>query len=212
MTSAATSWTAKQAYVMAILCLLAGIVLGYLVHGPAVAAPEQNAAVARPPVASAPASVALPVSNQQAAPAEMEAAGTQAATPVLERLKSNPKDFKLLVTAGEMYYRHGDYADAAGYYVRALAVQDNFAVRNQYASALFYQGDADGALQQYAKVLKTHPTNDVALFNSGMIKFTAKRNAKGAIELWQKLLQAYPNHPQRDRVQKMIERASQSTG
>lgn len=212
MTSTATGWTAKQAYGMAILCLVVGIVLGYLVHGPVAAAPQQNAAVATSPVAPAPALIAPPESNPQPISAEMKAASTQAATPVLERLRSNPKDFKLLVVAGEMYYHHGAYAEAARYYVRALAVQDNIAVRNQYASALFYQGDADGALRQYAKVLKTNPTNDVALFNSGMIKFTAKNDAKDAVEFWQKLLQAYPNHPQRDRVQKMIDRASQSKG
>ena len=140
----------------------------------------------------------------------MKAASAQAALPVLERLKSNPRNFKLLVEAGEMYYHHGTYAEAAAYYRRALAVQDNLAVRNQYASALFYQGDADAALRQYGKVLKASPTNDIALFNSGMIKFKAKNDAKGAIELWQKLLEAYPNHPQRERVHKMIEQALNS--
>jgi len=48
-----------------------------------------------------------------------------------DQLKKNPKDFTLLVQAGEMYYHHGAFTDAATYYKRALAVKDNPLVRNQ---------------------------------------------------------------------------------
>lgn len=211
MTSATeeTGWTSKQAYGMAIICLVIGVVLGFLLHGPAT--PEWHSISA----ASAP-SVTRPVlpppSKPQPSPAEMKVASAQAAAPVLERLKSNPSDFKLLVEAGEMYYQHGAYAEAAGYYERALVLQDKVILRNQYASALFYMGDTDGALQQYANVLKVDPTNDVALFNSAMIKYKANNDAKGALELWEKLLKTHPNHLQRDEVEKMIDLASHSKG
>lgn len=205
-------WTATQAYAMAAICLGIGLVVGFLVRGPAGVAPRN--AGADPMVSGAamatttPGVAAPPPSSPQSSAAEMKAASAQAASTVLERLKSDPKDFKLLVEAGEMYYHHAAYAEAAAYYERALAVQSNVAVRNQYASALYYQGDADRALQEYAKVLRSSPTNDIALFNSGMIKLTTKHDGKAAVAYWQKLLQAYPNHPQRERVQAMIERAS----
>lgn len=199
-------WTAKQAYITALICLVLGIAVGYLARGPSLPAASTHAAIS-PPAMGKPAAMAPPL-NEQLSPAEMKAASKQAATAVLERLKTDPSNFKLLVEAGEMYYHHGAYAEAATYYARALEVQDNIPVRNQYARALFYYGDADGALRQYATVLKTNPTNDIALFNSGMIKLKAKGDANGAVELWRKLLAAYPNHPQRDRVQEMIERAS----
>lgn len=198
------SWTAKQAYGLAIVCLLVGILAGYLAHTPKSTLP--GAAVAAPATESATPAVAL---NANPSPEDMKTASSQAAMPVLERLKSDPKNFDLLIAAGEMYYHHRAFTEAGSYYERALAVKDDVAVRNQYASALFYEGKADAALEQYATVLKKSPTNDVALFNSGMIRLKSKNDAKGAIAFWEKLLKTSPNHPQRDQVKKMIEKASQ---
>ena len=141
----------------------------------------------------------------------MKEASAKAAGTVLERLKSNPKNFELLVAAGEMYFNHKSYPEAAAYYERALDVKDQAAVRNRYASTLFYAGDADGALKQYAKVLEKDPRNDIALFNQGMIRLKAKNDRTGAIDSWTKLLAAFPNHPHRDQVQKMIDDASKQS-
>jgi cytochrome c-type biogenesis protein CcmH/NrfG len=41
-----------------------------------------------------------------------------------------------------------------------------------------------------------------------MIRYKAKKDAKGAIEMWQTLLKDYPNHPQKARVQSLIDQAS----
>jgi cytochrome c-type biogenesis protein CcmH/NrfG len=212
-TNQASSWTAKQVYLMAIISLVIGIAGGFLLHGSAASSSQiepglpSSAPMGSP--AAAPTSMAPPISKPQPTPAEMQAASAQAATPVLEQLKADPKNFKLLVGAGEMYYHHGAYAEANVYYKRALDVQNNVPVRNQYASALYYLGDADGALKEYAQVLKESPSNDVALFNSGMVKYESKHDAKGAVELWERLLKTNPNHPQRERVLQMIEKASQ---
>ncbi len=203
--SETAAWTTKQVRVLAIICAILGGVVGFLAHGPAVAVQASRAVGdgnARPAATVAPPT--LP------SPSQMKAASARAATPLLEQLKERPSDFRLLVQVGEMYYQHGSYTEAAAFYQRALEIQDNTAVRNQYASAMFYNGDADGALRQYEQVLKNSPRNEIALFNSGMIKFKAKNDPTGALELWQKLLRTYPNHPQRDRVQRMIARASES--
>lgn len=201
------SWTSKQAYLMIVVCLVVGTVGGFIIRG--------SAAVAKAPapstrVAASTPKMAPPLEKIDPSPAEMKSASEHAAMPFLQRLQENPKDFKLLVQAGEMYYQHGSYERAAGYYESALKVEDNRAVRNQYASALLYKGDADAALREYARVLQSEPTNDIALFNSGLVKFKSKHDATGAIELWTKLLQAQPNHPQRARIERMIERAKTS--
>jgi len=204
----ASSWTVKQAVVTAAICFAIGIAVGFVAHGPktvktVAAATMMNA------TAPAPSTIAPAISTPNPTPDQLKAASAQAAVPVLERLQKDPKNFKLLVQAGEMYYHHGAYADAASFYERALAAEDNPAVRNQYASALFYQGKADAALQQYDRVLKTSPTNDIALFNSGMVRLKAKNDPKGAIQSWERLLKAYPNHPQRQQVQSLIDKAAQ---
>jgi cytochrome c-type biogenesis protein CcmH/NrfG len=210
------TWSIQQASIIAAFCFVLGIGIGFVAHGPNVAkatAPAPMAAAmpeAMPPTA-APEAIAPPISTPNPTPEQLKAAGKQAAGSLVDQLKQNPKDFKLLVQAGEMYYHHGAFADAASYYKRALDVQDNPLVRNQYASTLYYQGDADGALQQYSKVLTKNPKNEVALFNVGMVRLKAKKDAKGAIESWQTLLKDYPNHPQKAKVQSLIDQAAKQS-
>ena len=210
-TSQSKVWTAKQATIVATFCFLIGLPIGYLANAPAVAKANAPAPTALAMPAAQPAqpeAIAPPISSENVTPEQLQAASKQAAVPLEEQLKKNPKDFKLLVQAGEMYYHHGAYAEAGAYYKRALAVKDEVVVRNQYASTLFYQGDADGALQQYAKVLEKNPKNEIALFNTGMIRYKSKKDFDGAIKSWQTLLKDYPNHPQRDKVQSLIDKAS----
>ena len=211
--TSSNSWTVKQAAITAAFCFAVGIAIGYVAHGPNVARASAPVpvAVATPsemPAMPAPEAMAPPISNPNPSPEQLKAASKQAAGSLEEQLKAKPKDFKLLVQAGEMYYHHGSFAEAASYYKRALDVEDNPLVRNQYASTLYYQGNADGALQQYGKVLAKNPKNEVALFNTGMIRLKAKKDPKGAIDSWQTLLKDYPNHPQKARVQSLIEQAS----
>jgi cytochrome c-type biogenesis protein CcmH/NrfG len=200
-------WTVKQATITAVICFVVGVAIGYIGHGPTVA--RANAPV--PTAVSAPTemppsqAIAPPLANPNPTPEQLKAASKQAAMPLQEQLKKNPKDFTLLVQAGEMYYHHGAFADAASFYKRALDVNDNPAVRNQYASTLFYLGDADGALKQYSQVLAKDSKNEIALFNTGMIRLKSKNDSKGAIESWETLLRDYPNHPKRAQVQSLID-------
>jgi tetratricopeptide (TPR) repeat protein len=207
MTTQSNRWTVQQASLTAALCFVVGGAIGFVAHGPAAPVTVAKAPAAMAASAPEPSSMAPPISTPAPSPEQLKAAGSKAAIPVLDQLKKEPKNFKLLVQAGEMYFHHGAFAEASGYYKRALEVEDNPLVRNQYANALFNQGDADGALKQYGQVLEKKPTNDIALFNIGMIRFTAKKDSKGAVESWQKLLKAYPDHPQRERVQALIDKA-----
>lgn len=196
--SQSSSWNVRQVVIMAALCFVLGSAIGYFAHAPAAK-----------PAAAVNSAAAIPANPT---PAQMKAASSKAAGSVLEQLKTDPKNVKLLVEAGEMYYHHGAFGDAATYYQRALAEKDDPAVRNQYASALFYQGDGDNALKQYDQVLAKDPKNEIALFNSGMIRLKSKNDAKGAVAQWQKLLQAYPNHPRKRQVEDLIAQARKTQG
>ena len=61
------------------------------------------------------------------------------------------------------------------------------------ASCLHYTGDADGALEQLALVLKSEPHNINALFNQGMIRWQAQHDAAGALASWEALLRTNPD-------------------
>jgi cytochrome c-type biogenesis protein CcmH/NrfG len=205
-------WTVQQAIITATICFAVGVAIGYIGHGPNVARANAPArvAVSAPAEAVGPQAIAPPISNPNPSPEQLMAASKQAAMPLQEQLKKHPKDFTLLVQAGEMYYHHGAFADAASFYKRALDVKDDPAIRNQYASTFYYQGDADGALKQYNLVLEKDAKNAIALLNTGMIRYKAKKDPKGAIESWQSFLKNYPNDPRGAKVQTLIEEASKA--
>jgi cytochrome c-type biogenesis protein CcmH/NrfG len=190
-------WKSTHAYIMALVCLTVGISFGWFLHGPTSPQPGTAAAAAAP---------MQQASQPQMPPQEM---AQKAAESVLDKLNKDPKNFDLLISAGELYYHHRAFQEAGGYYARALDVKESVPVRNQYASALYYSGDVDGALKQYSLVLKTDPKNDIALFNRGMVEFKSKNDARGAVESWKALLKAKPDHPQRAQVEKMIHEASE---
>ena len=56
-------------------------------------------------------------------------------------------------------------------------------------------------------MLTIRPNNAPTLFNLGIVKWQGKKDPKGAVVAWEKLLQANPDYPQKDQVQMLIERA-----
>jgi Flp pilus assembly protein TadD len=53
-------------------------------------------------------------------------------------------------------------------------------VRTDMATAMWYSGDADGAIKQYEQSLKFQPTHAQTLFNMGIVMWQgARRTANG---------------------------------
>jgi cytochrome c-type biogenesis protein CcmH/NrfG len=202
-------WTPARVYVVAGFCLLLGLSLGYVLHSP-VSGPQPSPAAVRPAAATS----ALPLTASQAPNAHLPLqnppeVAAKAASSVIEKLKTDPKNFDLLRQAGNIYMYSRVFSGAVGYYKRALDVRNDLAVRNDYANALYYTGDIDAALGQYKEILKSDPGNDSALFNRGMVLWEGKGDPQGAVESWQTLLKLHPDHPQRARIEAMIARASE---
>jgi tetratricopeptide (TPR) repeat protein len=132
----------------------------------------------------------------------------QAAQPYLAQLKQNPNDFDALAKIGNLYYDGQAYPQAIEYYQKALAIQPNNAdVRTDLGTAYWYSGDADQAIANFEKALAVRPTHPGTLFNLGIVKWQGKKDPKGAIVAWEKLLASNPDYPQKDQVQSLIERA-----
>lgn len=201
-------FTTAQAYTLAVITLVIGIAVGYFARGSAAPA----TAIADNPQASSPGSMGqaqLPgigsPQQQQTASAESIA---QAAQPLLEQLKGNPKDADTLIKLGNMYYDGQIYPQAIGYYEKALAIEPgNADVRTDLGTAYWYTGNADQAIANFDKALAIRPTHPGTLFNLGIVKWQGKNDPKGAVVAWEKLLQTNPDYPQKDQVQTLIERA-----
>ena len=208
-------FTTVQAYTLAVITLAIGIAVGYFARGPASpsqAAPESAQAAAAAPAgmgggAMAPGQLpGIGSSQQQQAPtADMIA---KAAEPLLTQLKSNPNDVETIIRLGNLYYDSQAYPQAVQAYEKALTLQPNNAdVRTDLGTSYWYTGDADKAIASFEKALALRPNHPGTLFNLGIVKWQGKKDPKGAVVVWEKLLQTNPDYPQKDQVQMLIERA-----
>ena len=199
---AGSLWQVKQVYAMAAVCLLVGLALGYLFRGSQSSAPPAPGASGIQPTARAGAT-----SGQMPSLDQMKKMADKKAEPLLAKLKSDPNNSGLLLQVGKIYQATHQFKDAVRYYDKALKVDSkNVPARNEMASCLYYTGDADGALAQLEQSLKDDPKNADALFNLGVIKWDAKKDAKGAVSAWQQLLKSNPELDARKKaeVQKAI--------
>lgn len=203
-----STWTSTQAYVLAVICLLVGGVIGYLARGSA--SPVAATSIT---TATAPEGTGGVMDGQMPSPEQMKRMADKQAEPMLAKLKSSPNDPDLLRKIGDTYFDANVYDSAVDYYTKAIAGDPrNPAVITDRATAYLYSGDADKAISEFDRVLKIQPNYPNALFNRGMAKWKAKMDIDGAVADWEQLLKSNPNYEQRDNVQQMIVQAKKHVG
>jgi cytochrome c-type biogenesis protein CcmH/NrfG len=196
------AWTGRQAYLLAVFCLLLGVALGYLFRGSASTATAQAAAS----TTTQPGSVDV----QQQPDANAQALLAQAAAPLLEAVNRDPKDFDSYVKLGNLFYDGKEFPQAIQYYERAVLIHpDNPDVRTDMGTAYWYTGNAEKALAAMETSLKYRPGHPQTLFNLGWVRWQGKQDPKGAIAAWQQLLKANPDYPQRQQVEQDIAKAKE---
>jgi cytochrome c-type biogenesis protein CcmH/NrfG len=185
------SLRATQVYTMAIICLVAGLAIGYLLRGSqSPVSPVQHAANAGQP----PALVGAMGSEQMPSRLEeMKQMAHKQVAPLLEKLKSDPNDSAVLAQIGAIYHTSHQFKEAAVYYGEAVQIDPkNVALRTKLASSLYRAGDVEGAITQLNRALSYQPNDANALFDLGMIRLQGKRDGKGALAAWQQLLKTNP--------------------
>jgi cytochrome c-type biogenesis protein CcmH/NrfG len=202
--TASRSLPAVQVYVMAALCLAAGLAVGYLGRDShTIASAPRAASTAAPP--SSPHMAAKSANTPTLE--DMKHMADKQAAPLLEKLKSDPNNSALLTQVGAFYHASHQFKEASSYYERAAQIEPkNVALRNRLASSLYRSGDVDGAIAQLNQALSYDPKDANSLFNLGMIKLQGKRDGKGAVAAWQKLLKSNPqlSEDRKAEVQKLM--------
>jgi cytochrome c-type biogenesis protein CcmH/NrfG len=208
--SSSTSWTAVQAYTLAVVCLLLGMAGGWLIRG--------SESPMAPPVEAASASAPAPPNmgggmNAQPTPEQMKKMADTQAAPLIEKLKSDPNNPELLSSIGNSYYDAQQYQTAIDYYGQALKAKPaDASVRTDMATAYWYMGNADSAIEEFNKALKYEPNKPNTLFNLGLVKWQGKMDINGAVADWEKLLATNPNYEGKDKVEQMIAEAKKHAG
>ncbi len=195
-----STWTSREAYLLALVCLTLGLVVGYMFRGSSTApgaVPVTTAGVT--PSAGLPAAPSAPPPAESLQPL---------AAPLLAALKADPKNADTLAQLGNLYYDNRVYPQAIEYYTRALELRPNDPnVRTDLGTAFWYSGFPDKAVAEYQKSLSVNPTHANTLFNLGVVRSDGLKDYPGAIAAWEKLLSTNPSYPEKQRVLDLIEKA-----
>ncbi len=201
-------WSGGQVAILVIACFAVGTTGGWMIrraqarHRVLDIPPSSAIIRPQPPPLPAPATLS---------PQQIKAAVDAEAAPLAAQLKGDATDFGPLVNLGNMYYDAKQYATAIEYYQKALKLQPvETSVRTDMATAIWFTGNTDQAIDEFQKVLAQDPNKANALFNLGIVKWRGKNDASGAIALWQKLLATNPNFEQRAQVEDLIRQAKSS--
>jgi cytochrome c-type biogenesis protein CcmH/NrfG len=199
-----SSFGATMLYVV---CLIVGLVIGFLIRGN----PAQTNTSSSVPAASQ--AAASPTGMRQQIPTleQLKTMADQQAEPLLQQLKSRPNDAKLLFQIGTIYEAAHQFKDAVSYFDRSLAGDPkDVNVLADKASCLYYSGDADQAITTLNTALQYSPNDARTLFNLGIVRWQGKGDAKGAIELWEKVLKTNPklDAQKKAQVEQLIKQVS----
>jgi tetratricopeptide (TPR) repeat protein len=196
----ATGWTAREAYMLAVISLFAGLALGYMIRGSSASVANQTATAAIQP--------AMPVGNQVAPATDVEAT----AAPLKLALSSDPRNYDLLVQLGNLYYDKQVYSPAIDYYRRAVELRPkDVNVRTDLGTAYWYSGLPENAINEYKKSLQVDPGHPQTLFNMGVVYKDGLKDPANAISTWETLLKLHSDYPDRQRVLGLIEEARKQT-
>jgi tetratricopeptide (TPR) repeat protein len=130
------------------------------------------------------------------------------ATLYLDRaIKLRPRDSAALALAGHARYDAGDYAAAASFYERALAVEpDDADVRADLGNTYSQRQPPDlrRAVEEYRKALRVNPRHEIALQNmaSVAVRLGDKAAAREAVD---QLSNVNPSNPTLDALRSAAE-------
>lgn len=203
-------WSSVQVYTLAVICLIVGIAGGWFIRGSQ--GPANAAQAAAAPAMESPAPNAAPAASMPS-PEQLKQMADAQAKPLLDRLQSDPNNFELLSNIGNTYYDTQQYQAAANFYEQALHVRPaNAGVRTDLATAYWYMGNADKAIEQFNKSLSYEPTKADTLFNLGIVKWQGKMDVDGAVATWQKLLDTNPTYENKQKVLELMAEAKKHSG
>lgn len=187
------SWTSREAYLLALVSLTLGLLLGYALRGSA-------------PVPVTAGTTAGGASETNTVPTAESL--QPLAAPLLGVLKAKPNDVETLVQLGNLYYDHRVYPQAIEYYTRALELRPNdIDVHTDLGTAFWYAGLPEKAVAEYQKSLAVDPAHPNTLFNLGVVRAEGLKDYNGAIAAWETLLKTNPQYPEKQRVLEQIAQA-----
>ena len=198
-----SGFSSTLSLVMAVVFLVVGIAFGYVIRG--FNPRTKNATMTTPnsSMAGLPANVPIP-------PGELKRMADEESKPILDKIKSDPKDPALVAQLGDLRFDAGQYKEAITFYKQSLALDPkNATVRSDMADSYAYTGDPDRAISEYQTALQYDPKHGLSLLNLGLVQWHDKDDVKSAVETWEKLIKVNPQFAKQAQIEKLIAKAKE---
>lgn len=204
------SWTKKQVFALSAICIVVGLVFGFLLRGSEGSAGTATT-VAAPPGIQGTAQTS-PAQEQLPSLADMKGMAEKKVEPLLVRLKKDPDNAQLLIDIGNAYKSAHQFKDAVEYYQRVLDKNPkDVHLRVEVAEDLYYAGETEKSEAIFEEGLKLTPNDPGMLVDLGLLKFRS-HEPKAAVKLWERALSGNPNLPadKKQQLENMIAQAKSS--
>ena len=123
------------------------------------------------------------------------------------KIKQDPKDFDSIVELGNINLDQKNYDDAVNLYKKALEIHpDSLSVRTDMGTAMLFMKRFDDAIATFQESLRTSPNDAETLLYLGVAMLHGKNDPQGALQYWEKLVEANPNNPQAAFVKEQIKK------
>ena len=130
--------------------------------------------------------------------------------PALTELEKDPKNYNLIVQAGNVYFDIQQYNQAIKYYIKANSIQIDENVLINLGVCYFNLGKLDSALVTMEDALKYNSNHKKGLYNIGIVLYNLG-HINGALKNWQHLIHVHPNTEEVDQVQQYINEIKNNT-
>lgn len=136
----------------------------------------------------------------------------QAKISAIEQLMAKePQNADYPAQIANLYYDMGEYAKAADYYQRSLAIRPQDPnVETDLATCLHYTGQDEKSLEILDNVLRYNPGFTQAKYNKGIVLIDGKKDVKQGIAVWEDLLRSDPSYSQRAELEQKIQQLKAS--
>ena len=141
--------------------------------------------------------------TSDSAPAEHPEAAGADMSQAMQALGAFPDDFDSLVAMGNGFMDSEQFAVAAECYKRALERRDNPDVRVDLGSCLNSMGLPERAIEEFRRVLSSHPDHLVANFNCGVVYYD-RQQLDSARACFRRCIQLQPKGDVADQARRVL--------
>lgn len=178
----------RESLIFGVAGVFFGVLVGWIIGTQQAAPPRQAAA----PAPAAQQQTSAPRQAQTAAPLDEARAAT-----LRQSAERDPRDARVRIELGNVYFDSERFEDAARWYEEALTIEPrNVSVSTDLGISYYYMNQPDRALAQFERSLAIDASHTKTLLNVGIVRAYGKDDLGGAVTAWERVVAIAPESPE----------------